>query len=334
MMSAGMAEVRVTEVDALVAAGAALLDVREGFEWDAGHAASAEHLPMGELALDRLPEGRPLLVICHVGGRSAAATQALLRAGVDAANVAAAWTRGPAPGCRSLPTRGSRAWSFEPGLGSDSGRLVDRRQRCLYQRVGEALGAVAAGIKVDGVSTALAHRRRSPRGTAVTWLAGEALMEDEVGRDGEGRGVAEVPASAGGSSPCRRRAGGSAARPGSRRTGWAFAARRRWARPGAGVPGVAGRRGGDDDGGADGGRQIGQISEVRPVVVQQVRQRVRDVGVDAPGGCSAVAAEGEDHHGGVGGGQRRVEIAACPVARGGAEPVGDTDLDPAVGLVP
>lgn len=100
MMSAGMAEVRVTEVDALVAAGAALLDVREGFEWDAGHAASAEHLPMGELALDRLPEGRPLLVICHVGGRSAAATQALVRAGVDAANVAGgmdAWARAGLP---------------------------------------------------------------------------------------------------------------------------------------------------------------------------------------------------------------------------------------------
>ena len=55
---------------------------------------------MGELALDRLPEGRPLLVICHVGGRSAAATQALVRAGVEAANVAGgmdAWARAGLP---------------------------------------------------------------------------------------------------------------------------------------------------------------------------------------------------------------------------------------------
>ncbi len=99
-MSRGPAEVAVTEVDELLAAGASLLDVREGFEWEAGHAAAAAHLPMGELALDRLPEGRPLLVICHVGGRSAVATHALLRAGVEAANVAGgmeAWARAGLP---------------------------------------------------------------------------------------------------------------------------------------------------------------------------------------------------------------------------------------------
>jgi rhodanese-related sulfurtransferase len=94
------AEVRVTEIDDLLANGASLLDVREGYEWDAGHAAAAAHLPMGELALDRLPEGRPLLVICHVGGRSAVATDALVRAGVEAANVAGgmeAWARAGLP---------------------------------------------------------------------------------------------------------------------------------------------------------------------------------------------------------------------------------------------
>jgi rhodanese-related sulfurtransferase len=96
----GMPEVSVLEVDALLAGGASLLDVREGYEWDAGHAGSALHLPMGELALDRLPQGRPLLVICHVGGRSAAATQALVRAGVEAVNVAGgmdAWARAGLP---------------------------------------------------------------------------------------------------------------------------------------------------------------------------------------------------------------------------------------------
>jgi rhodanese-related sulfurtransferase len=99
-MAPGMAEVRVTEVEELLAKGASLLDVREGYEWDAGHAASAAHLPMGELALDRLPEGRPVLVICHVGGRSAVATDALARAGVEALNVAGgmdAWARAGFP---------------------------------------------------------------------------------------------------------------------------------------------------------------------------------------------------------------------------------------------
>jgi len=93
-------EVSVGEVDALVAQGACLLDVREDFEWEAGHAASATHLPMGELALDRLPPARPLLVICHVGGRSAVAADALLRAGIDAVNVTGgmdAWARAGLP---------------------------------------------------------------------------------------------------------------------------------------------------------------------------------------------------------------------------------------------
>jgi rhodanese-related sulfurtransferase len=96
----GLPEVSVTQVGELLAAGACLLDVREGYEWDAGHAAEATHLPMGELAWDRLPEGRPLLVICHVGGRSAVATQALVRGGVEAANVAGgmeAWARAGLP---------------------------------------------------------------------------------------------------------------------------------------------------------------------------------------------------------------------------------------------
>ncbi len=95
-MARELAEVSVTEVAGLLADGASLLDVREGYEWDAGHAGAAEHLPMGELSLDRLPKGRPLLVICHVGGRSAVATDALVRAGVEAANVIGgmdAWAR-------------------------------------------------------------------------------------------------------------------------------------------------------------------------------------------------------------------------------------------------
>jgi rhodanese-related sulfurtransferase len=93
-------QVNVSEVDELLAGGASLLDVREGYEWEAGHAPTASHLPMGELSLDGLPEGRPLLVVCHVGGRSAAATEALVRAGVDAVNVAggmAAWARAGMP---------------------------------------------------------------------------------------------------------------------------------------------------------------------------------------------------------------------------------------------
>jgi rhodanese-related sulfurtransferase len=94
------AEVSVLEVPALMAAGASLLDVREPEEWKAGHAAEAVHVPLRELSLDVLPDGAPLLVVCHVGGRSAMATQALRNAGIPAANVIggmAAWERAGLP---------------------------------------------------------------------------------------------------------------------------------------------------------------------------------------------------------------------------------------------
>jgi rhodanese-related sulfurtransferase len=99
-MKNSLPEVSVTEVETLLSTGAALLDVREPSEWEAGHAAAAHHLPMGKLSLDDIPEGRPLLVICHVGGRSAAAAEALIGAGVEAVNVSGgmlAWQRAGLP---------------------------------------------------------------------------------------------------------------------------------------------------------------------------------------------------------------------------------------------
>jgi rhodanese-related sulfurtransferase len=79
-------------VDAIAAAasGAFLLDVREGFEWDEGHAPTAHHLPMGELQAraDELPQDREIHVVCHSGGRSYRVTEALVAAGYDAVNVA------------------------------------------------------------------------------------------------------------------------------------------------------------------------------------------------------------------------------------------------------
>ena len=71
---------------------AVLLDVRENDEWAAGHAPTAVHVPMGQVAqrLDELattfPE-RPVHVVCGVGGRSARVTAYLVQAGWDAVNV-------------------------------------------------------------------------------------------------------------------------------------------------------------------------------------------------------------------------------------------------------
>jgi rhodanese-related sulfurtransferase len=100
MTNSALPEVSVTQVDELLSAGASLLDVREPSEWQAGHAAVAHHLPMGQLSLEDIPQGRPLLVVCHLGGRSAAAAEALIRAGVEAVNVSGgmqAWQRAGLP---------------------------------------------------------------------------------------------------------------------------------------------------------------------------------------------------------------------------------------------
>ncbi len=67
-----------------------VLDVREHFEWDAGHIADAIHIPLGELQtrVGELDSGVHTIVVCHVGGRSAHATQWLHAQGHDVVNLA------------------------------------------------------------------------------------------------------------------------------------------------------------------------------------------------------------------------------------------------------
>lgn len=71
-----------------VPADATLIDVREDDEWEAGHAAGAVHIPMGEVPqrLSELPEGE-LFVVCRAGGRSLRVAQWLQQNGYDTVNV-------------------------------------------------------------------------------------------------------------------------------------------------------------------------------------------------------------------------------------------------------
>jgi len=94
------------------AGSAWLLDVREGYEWEAGHAPVAHHIPLGELGARQheLPEDRQLLVICLVGGRSRMVAQALIEANYPAADVAggmAAWQADGGPVVRDDGTPGA-----------------------------------------------------------------------------------------------------------------------------------------------------------------------------------------------------------------------------------
>ncbi|WP_458112751.1 rhodanese-like domain-containing protein [Arthrobacter sp. R1-13] len=70
--------------------GARLLDVREDYEWSAGHAESALHIPLEQLParLDDLDPDEDLYVICRTGGRSFRAAQWLVGQGYSAFNVA------------------------------------------------------------------------------------------------------------------------------------------------------------------------------------------------------------------------------------------------------
>ena len=69
--------------------GAWLLDVREPYEWQAGHVDGAVHVPMGELLarLGEVPTDREVVVVCKVGGRSAQVVQYLNQAGWSAVNL-------------------------------------------------------------------------------------------------------------------------------------------------------------------------------------------------------------------------------------------------------
>jgi rhodanese-related sulfurtransferase len=84
----------IEEVDpragqAMIEAGATLLDVRHLEEWEAGHAPDARFLPLDELG-DRhteLPTDQAIVVICRSGARSARAAEALVGAGYEAVNL-------------------------------------------------------------------------------------------------------------------------------------------------------------------------------------------------------------------------------------------------------
>lgn len=85
-----------------------LLDVREVWEWNLGHAPEAHHIPIGELNArqDEIPAEAPILVVCHSGMRSAQVTEALERAGYEAANIEGGMTAWVAAGGTVLDSAG------------------------------------------------------------------------------------------------------------------------------------------------------------------------------------------------------------------------------------
>jgi rhodanese-related sulfurtransferase len=60
-----------------------VLDVREAWEWRQGHLAGAHHIPMNDVPARRgeLDPMRHVVVVCHLGQRSAMVTRYLLDQG-------------------------------------------------------------------------------------------------------------------------------------------------------------------------------------------------------------------------------------------------------------
>lgn len=79
-----------------------VLDVRQPYEYEAGHVRGARLVPLNRLAQEvaSLPTDRPVLCICRSGSRSATATRQLVAAGFDCYNVQGgmlAWQRAGLP---------------------------------------------------------------------------------------------------------------------------------------------------------------------------------------------------------------------------------------------
>jgi len=67
---------------ALKAKACNLVDVREPHEYAAGHVAGATSLPLSAFDPARLPKGKPIVLICQAGARSAQALSRARSAGV------------------------------------------------------------------------------------------------------------------------------------------------------------------------------------------------------------------------------------------------------------
>lgn len=81
---------------------AVLVDVRESFEWQSGHAPKARHIPLSQLSnrAKEIPANRQVVFVCRSGNRSARAAAWLARQRDDVANLKggmAAWSRAGLP---------------------------------------------------------------------------------------------------------------------------------------------------------------------------------------------------------------------------------------------
>jgi rhodanese-related sulfurtransferase len=81
-----------------------ILDVREAYEWEAGHIEEAIHVPLAEVMAGsekgKIDPEKPVVVVCKTGNRSELAALMLQARGMDAQNLqggAEAWVKAGLP---------------------------------------------------------------------------------------------------------------------------------------------------------------------------------------------------------------------------------------------
>ena len=86
--------------------GARLIDVREPYEYEAGHIPGIEHVPMDRLGELEVAAGETILFVCLSGARSGMAAMAFQRHGVDAYSLDGGMLAWAASGSELEPTDG------------------------------------------------------------------------------------------------------------------------------------------------------------------------------------------------------------------------------------
>lgn len=83
-------EVSIDDLEKAIPEGAFVVDVREAWEFENGHAPKAHHIALNTVPehLDRLPKDQQIWIICQSGGRSMTAANYLEAQGYNVVSVA------------------------------------------------------------------------------------------------------------------------------------------------------------------------------------------------------------------------------------------------------
>lgn len=106
------------------------VDVREGYEFDAGHIAGSIHIPMMELPhrFDEIPRDRPIVAVCQIGQRSELAANFLTQQGFEAHNLEGGMAKWVAAGFPSQSGEGSEGRVVDGWARDFDGLLKDRTE--------------------------------------------------------------------------------------------------------------------------------------------------------------------------------------------------------------